>query len=111
MPQTIRFHLDEHVNPRAADGLRRRRIDVTTTAEAGLLGAIDFDQISYAIQQARVIFTNDDDFLRHHDEGVEHFGIAYCHQQSRSVGEIIRTLELIWDVLEPEDMRNHVEFV
>lgn len=39
MPRTIRFHLDEHIDPAVADGLRRRHIEVTTAAEAGLLGA------------------------------------------------------------------------
>jgi hypothetical protein len=33
--------LDEHVASSIADGLRRRNIEVTTTAEAGLAGADD----------------------------------------------------------------------
>jgi hypothetical protein len=111
MPRTIRFHLDEHVNPAVADGLRRRGIDVTTTVEAGLIGALDQDQIAFGIKHDRVIVTNDVDFLRHHNDGVEHSGIAYSHQQSRSVGEMIRTLELIWEILEPEEMRNRIEFI
>jgi hypothetical protein len=39
MSRTIRFHLDEHVDHAVADGLRRRGIAVTTTADADLLGA------------------------------------------------------------------------
>jgi hypothetical protein len=39
----IRFHLDEHISARIAAGLRRRHIDVTTAAEAGLAGADDDD--------------------------------------------------------------------
>jgi predicted nuclease of predicted toxin-antitoxin system len=111
MPRTIRFHLDEHVDHAVADGLRRRGIDCTTTVDAGLLGADDPDQLAFAKAQGRVLFSNDPDFLRAHNQGVEHSGIAYCHQQSRSVGEIIRALELIWEVLEPEEMQNRVEFV
>ena len=61
-----------------AQGLRRRGIDVTTTADAGLLGAGDPDHIAFAVANGRVIFSNDPDFLRLHDEGVEHPGIAYC---------------------------------
>ena len=41
MPRTIRFHLDENCSHAIAAGLRRRGIDVTTTPEVGLLGAID----------------------------------------------------------------------
>ncbi len=111
MAPNIRFHLDEHVNPAIADGLRRRGIDVTTTIDAGLRGADDNDHITFGRAQKRVIFTNDPDFLRLHDQGVEHSGLTYCHQQSRSVGEIIRAMELIWEVLDLEEMRNHVEFI
>jgi predicted nuclease of predicted toxin-antitoxin system len=111
MARTIRFHLDEHVDFAVAVGLRRRGIDVTTSAEAGLLGADDIDHVNFAELHGRIIFTNDHDFLRIHSESTQHPGIVYCHQQSRSIGQIIRGLELIWDVLEPAEMRNQVEYL
>ncbi len=76
MPRTIRFHLDEHVDHAIAEGLRRRGIDCTTTADVGLLGADDPDQLAFAKAQKRVLFSNDSDFLRIHHQGVEHCGIA-----------------------------------
>ncbi len=78
MPQTIRFHLDENANNAIADGLRRRRIDVTTTTQSGLISASDEDQLRFARSQGRVIFTQDSDFLKLHNAGVEHCGIVYC---------------------------------
>ncbi len=111
MPQTIRFHLDENCDDAVAAGLRRRAIDATTTPETGLLGASDEQQLEYALRENRVAFTQDADFLRLHGAGVKHAGIVYCHQQSRSVGEIIRGLVMIWELLEPDDMRNRVEFL
>ena len=39
MARTIRFHLDECCDPAIADGLRRRKFDVTTTQEVGLIQA------------------------------------------------------------------------
>ena len=111
MPRTIRFHPDEHVNPAVADGLRRRGIGVTTTADAGLLGAEDAHHIAFAVAGGRVIFTNDADFLRLHDQGAAHPGIVYSLQQNRSVGEVIRVLELIREILEPHEMANRVEFI
>jgi hypothetical protein len=39
--EKIRFHCDEQVERAIAEALRRRGIDVTTTPEAGLLGAAD----------------------------------------------------------------------
>jgi predicted nuclease of predicted toxin-antitoxin system len=111
MPQTIRFHLDEHVDRAIADGLRRRGIDVSTTPEAGLLQATDQEQLDYVRAQGRVRFTEDADFLRLHAAGESHPGIAYCHQQTRSIGEIVRGLVLIWELLDPGEMANRVEYI
>ncbi len=111
MPRTIRYHLDEHVDPAIADGLRRRGIDVTTTADAALLGADDDDHVVFARAQGRVIYTNDSGFLGNQRHALDHPGIVYCHQQSRTVGEVIRSLELLWEVLEPHEIRNRVEFI
>lgn len=111
MPQTLRFHLDEHVPGAMAAGLRRRGIDVTTAADANLLGASDEEHLAFATSQGRVIYTNDEDYLVLHDQGVKHSGIAYCHQQKHSIGDAIRALVLLWDVLDPDDMKNHVEFI
>jgi hypothetical protein len=110
MARTIRFHLDEHVAPAVADGLKRRGIDVTTTVAVGLRTKDDTDHVAFAQGEARVIVTNDTDFLRLHDQGVQHAGLAY-YQQSQSIGDIIRGLELIWELLEPAEMRNRVEFL
>jgi hypothetical protein len=93
--------LDEHVDPATAAGLRRRGIDVTTTVEARLVGHSDQSQADFVLREQRVIFTQDADYLRMNAAGWQHPGIAYCRQHSRSVGEIIRGLVLIWEVLDP----------
>ncbi len=111
MARTIRFHLDEHVDPAVADGLRRRGVDVTATREAGLLETTDEIQLAYCRAHHRVLFTEDAGFLRLHAAGQPHPGLAYCHQQSRSIGDIIRGLVLIWEVLDPEDMQNKLEYL
>ena len=111
MPQTIRFHLDEHVSHAVADGLRRLGIDVTTTADASLLGAEDADQIAYGLAQGCVIFTEHDDFLVLAAAGAPRAGRAYCHQNTRSIGQIIRALELIWQIYESDEMKNRVGFI
>lgn len=89
MPRTIRFHLDEHVPHAVADGLRRLGANVTTTTDAGLLGAADADHIAYGNAHSRVIFTEDDDFLALAAAGFAHPGIVYCQQNTRSIGQII----------------------
>lgn len=111
MPRTIRFHLDENCHRAIAEGLRRRGIDVTTTPEAGLMRASDEEQAAYSLAKNRVTFTQDRDFLRLHAAGTRHAGIAYCDKDTRSVGDIIQGLVLIWEVLDPEEMANRVEFI
>jgi predicted nuclease of predicted toxin-antitoxin system len=111
MARTIRFHLDEHCPTALAEGLRRQGIDTTMSAEVGLLGASDEEQVAWALSQGRVIFTQDTDFLRLHAAGTPHAGIVYCHQQSLNLGTFLRGLVLVWEVYEPDDMRNHVEYL
>jgi len=111
MARTIRFHLDEMCDPRLAAGLRLRGVDVTTSAEAGLLGVTDEGHLAYAWSQARVIVTHDADFLRLHVAGAKHAGIVFSPIQVHSVGDMIRSVALIWELLEAAEMSNHVEFV
>ncbi|NES25414.1 MAG: hypothetical protein F6K41_42575, partial [Symploca sp. SIO3E6] len=55
-PKKIRFLLDENVNNAIVDGLRRRKIDVTTTAQTGLISSSDEEQLKFAHSQGRVMF-------------------------------------------------------
>ena len=107
----IRFQLDEHVPQAVAQALRRRGIDVLTAAEAGLLSVPDAELLARSYAAGRVAVTHDSDFLRLHQKQHQHAGIAYCHPQARTLGQIIRGLALIWEIYEPEEMQNHVEFL
>jgi predicted nuclease of predicted toxin-antitoxin system len=107
----IRFHLDEHISAHIAAGLRRRSIDVTATADAGLVGATDVAQLEFAASSGRVLVTQDGDFLRLHAQGVAHAGIVYCQQQSMPVREMLRRVILLYDLLSPEEMAGRVEFL
>jgi predicted nuclease of predicted toxin-antitoxin system len=111
MPRTIRFHLDEHCPHAIATGLRRHGIDVTTATDAGLLHAHDDQHVAFALADGRMIFTEDDDYLALNGRGIPHAGIAYCHQQTRTVGEIIDSLVLIWEIYEPEEVANRIEYL
>jgi predicted nuclease of predicted toxin-antitoxin system len=110
MRAMIRFHLDQHISNFVARGLMLRAIDVSTTAEAGLQDADDVELLAFALSENRVIVTQDADFLRKHDAGNEHAGIIFNQHGTRTVGELIRFLELVNDCLEPEDMAGKVEF-
>ncbi len=55
--------------------------------------------------------THDVDFLCYPSQSSDHPGIAYCQMGVRSVGEIIRSLILIYEVLTPREMAGHVEYL
>ena len=110
MPKTIRFHLNENCDVVIADGLRLHGADVTTTAEAGLGGADDEKHVAFGLAEGRVVFTHDSDFVILQHSGIAHAGISYCHQQRHSLGAVVRRLMLIWDVYEPDEFRNHLEY-
>lgn len=111
MARTIRFHLDECCDPAIAESLRRRGIDVTTSQEVGLLRAEDEQQAAYGLAENRVVLTHDTDFLRLHATGAAHAGIAFSHKDVVGIGEIIKRLVLIWEVYEPQEMANRVEYL
>ena len=106
----IKFYTDEHVSKAVVMGLRRRGVDVLTVPEAGTLGASDEEHLRRAREEGRIIFTQDDDFLRLAVAGADHGGIVYTTQEN-TIGEIIYGLMLIHQVLEAEEMMGHVEYL
>ena len=111
MAGQIKFHLDENANNAIAEGLKRRGINVTISVQVNLISASDDEQLTSAHSQGRVIFTQDRDFLELHYSGIEHSGIVYCIKGSKTIGEILRQLILIWEILEPEDILGKLEYI
>jgi hypothetical protein len=44
-------------------------------------------------------------------DGVEHSGIVFGIQEETSIGDWVTKLELLCNVYDSEDMRNHVEYL
>jgi predicted nuclease of predicted toxin-antitoxin system len=76
----IRYYTDEHVAKTVIRGLRQRGVDVLTTPGANKLHASDEAHLKFALLEQRVIFTQDDDFLKLAAAGKEHAGIVYAPQ-------------------------------
>jgi predicted nuclease of predicted toxin-antitoxin system len=106
----IKFYTDEHVPRAVTEGLRRRGVDVVTVQDAGTQGAEDARHLDFAAREGRVVLTQDADFLRLHAAGVSHAGIVYVPQQT-PIREILRSLTILHELLRPEDMVRHVEFL
>lgn len=75
-----------------------------------MMGASDEAHLALALREARVLFTQDADFLRLAAANFEHAGIVYASQQT-PVGTIIRGLVLIHQILSAEEMRAQVEYL
>lgn len=108
--ERICLYADEHVPPAVTAGIRRRGGDIVTIQEVGLRGATDDAHLAYAVTTGRTILTQDTDFLRFHASGRPHPGIIYAAMHL-PIGEIIRGVMLIQELLTPEDMANHIEFL
>ncbi len=106
----IRFHLDENMPHAVADGLRRRDVDVSTTTDAGLVGATDEKQLAFAHAENRVIVTRDADLLRLDAGGAAHAGIVFWTER-RSMGQLISALDMLGLDQTQEEMRSRVVFL
>jgi predicted nuclease of predicted toxin-antitoxin system len=77
----LKFFFDECVDEDVAAALQAHRVDITTTASLGRKGLTDQEQLTFASEQGRVIYTIDQDFLRLARECLEQgrsfAGIAY----------------------------------
>ena len=102
---------DEHIPLPVVQGLRRRGINVITVQEIGLRSTRDIVILTTALQQQRVLYTRDVDFLRHHHAGAPHAGIFYHHPLAYSIGEAMRRVVLACEVYTLEEMAHRLEFL
>lgn len=56
------------------------------------------------------MLTQDADFLTLAAAGHEHAGIVYA-PQGTPIGQLMQSLLLIYEVMEAEEMRDHIEFL
>jgi len=113
----LRLHLDEDADAHALiNALRQRGLDVSSSRELGHLRWSDEQQLMWASEQQRTIYTyNASDFCRLHAEtlrlGSHHAGLVIGDQQALSIGEEMRRLLKICEARSAEDMRDRVEFL
>ena len=110
MADPIKLYMDEHVAMAVTAALRRRGIDVVRAQDVGLHPADDEAHLEFATRAGRVTVTQDTDFLRLNAADVHHAGIAYAPQQT-PVAYLVRMLTLMVDVVTPEAMIDHVEYL
>jgi hypothetical protein len=58
-----------------------------------------------------VLCTYDMDYLRLHAAGINHAGIVFARERTTTIGDWVRGLALICDVLTANEMKNHIEYL
>lgn len=113
----LKLHLDEDADAHALlNGLRHRGWDVTSSRERGLMQCSDAEQLTWAVEQQRAIYTyNASDFCRLHSEflrqGRHHAGIIIGDQQTASIGEELRRLIKVSEARTAANMKDSLEFL
>ena len=112
---SLRLYMDRHIPRAITEGVRHRGIDVITAQEDGAAELEDDVLLERVTQLGRVLFSQDRDLLviSHQwlETGREFSGLIYAHQLNITIGRAVRDLEVLVEVLEPEDMHNRIEFL
>jgi hypothetical protein len=107
--------MDMHIHGAVTAGLRRRGVDVLTAHEDGADQLDDPALLDRATALGRVLFSEDQDFLREtarrQQTGEPFAGLVFSHQQALTVGQMVQDLELLAKVYDPPDMENRVEYL
>ena len=111
---TPRFYGDECVDVRDVEGIRRREIGFVTARDEGMLGASDEQQLERAIALGCVLVSGDRDMLRlahaRIASGAPFPGLVFI-KPGAGVGEVVRAIVEIAEILAPEDMVNRIEWI
>jgi hypothetical protein len=113
----IRLYLDEDALQIALVlALKKSNIDVITVADAARFSFSDEEQLIWATEQRRVVYSfNMGDFQQLHHifiaKGMEHSGIILVPQQRYSIGEQLRGLLKLISQKSFEDMMNQLVFL
>ena len=113
----ISWYLDEDVIKKSLiEALITAKLDIITTADVNMLGCSDYDQLMWAKENSRVIYTfNVGDFCRLHKEFIQnnkhHRGIVLGQQQRYSTKQQLQGLLKITSELSTEEIENQIIFI
>jgi hypothetical protein len=107
-------YVDEHVDRRITEGLRRRGMGVGTAQEHNQRNTDDAILLATATAEGRLMLTCDVDFLRLHHEwmatGKNHAGILFWPQRLR-IGEAVRRIFDYATSTDPADAVNTLTYL
>lgn len=113
----IRLYLDEDtIKGALIKALKNADLDVVTVADAGKLGDSDKEQLLWATEQKRAIYSfNIGDFCRLHNQfitqQISHAGIIIAPQQQYSIGQQLRGLLKLVANTSAKEIENQLVFL
>ena len=114
---TIRWYIDEDAMRRAfINALREAGLDVVTVADVNRFGISDADQLAWATEHNRVLYTfNVRDFSLLHTQwlpsGKRHAGIVVVPRQRYSIGDQLKGILNLSNHLAAEEMVNRLVYL
>ena len=107
--------MDVHAPLAITEALRRHGVDTLTSQEDETELLDDPPLLNRATELGRVLFTQDEDFLREGSRrqrtGKQFAGIIYAHQMRVTIGQCVHDLEMMAKVYEPADLANRIEYL
>lgn len=111
----IGIYCDVHIPEPITAGLRRRGVHVLTAREDGSRRWTDRSLLSRATSLGMMFYTHDDDLLaeanRRSKIGEPFSGVVFSRALASPVGRCIDDLEIIAKSLEPEELKNRIEYI
>jgi len=113
----ICFYIDEDaMRSSFVEALRNTGLDVVTVADVSRLGCADADQLVWAAEQSRVLYSfNVKDFSALHNQiltqGNCHAGIVVVPRQRYSIGEQLRGIINLTNRFSAEEMVNQLIYL
>lgn len=113
----ILLYIDEDsMDEDFVQALRSRNVDVLTVADVGMLYRSDEEQLAWARENNRIIFSfNVRDFYQLHtiliEQELSHAGIILAPQQQYGIGELMRGVLRLINTKSAEQMQGQIEFL
>jgi predicted nuclease of predicted toxin-antitoxin system len=111
----VALYMDVHVHSAITEGLRSRGVDVLTAQEDDSARLDDPALLDRATERGRVLFTQDQDFLREgplrQRLGMPFAGIIFAAQNQSLLGRYVADLELIAQAGDPTECANRVIYL
>ena len=109
------LYMDVRIPKSITDAIRRCGINVLTAQADGSATAADEKLLQRAVDQSRLLFTQDDDFLviakQWQFDGKSFPGIIYGHQLRCGIGRTIEDLELICKCVDAKEIGSQVIYL